>query len=135
MTTISDSPDKPEKGLVTLSKNLNFPKSARLLKGHEFRHMRENAKSIRGKSIVLCYCPAPDEKKRLGIIVSKRFHKRAVKRNRAKRIIREAYRHLQDMLPNHWFVIISRAQLADKNSTEVQEDLLRLIQKAKLNDA
>ena len=135
MTSTSDSSGENQRGLVTLSKNLNFPKSARLLKGHEFRHMRENAKSIRGKSIVLCYCPAPDESKRLGIIVSKRFHKHAVKRNRAKRIIREAYRHLQDILPNHWFVIISRAQLADKSAVDVQEDLLRLIKKAKLNDA
>jgi ribonuclease P protein component len=126
------SQNSNKKSLLTLSSDLGFSKSHRLVKGHEFRYMRENAESIRGKSIILCYAPAPDSQRRLGIVVSKRFHKHAVKRNRAKRIIREAYRHLQDKLPNNWFVIISRAHLSGKSSIDVQEELLKLIEKSNL---
>ena len=120
--------------LESLSQNRSFPKSARLVKGHEFRFMRENSKSVMGKFIILCYAPAPDDKRRLGIIVSRKFHKHAVKRNRAKRIIREAYRHLQDTLPtNYWFIIISRAKLADKSSIDVQQELIKLINKSEFD--
>ena len=125
--------EAPQKNSLEIhSSDLSFPKSHRLVKGHEFRYMRENSQSIPGKYIILCYAPAPDDQRKLGIVVSKKFHKHAVKRNRAKRIIREAYRHLQDKLPNNWFVIISRARLAGKSSIEVQEELLSLIEKANL---
>ena len=124
--------DSQKKSLQIHSSDLSFPKSHRLVKGHEFRYMRENAQGIPGKYFILCHAPSLDGQRRLGIIVSKKFHKHAVKRNRAKRIIREAYRHLQDKLPNNWFVIISRAHLSGKSSIEVQEELLKLIDKSKL---
>ncbi len=132
---VTEPPDDSmqKKSLESLSENKSFPKSARLVKGHEFRYVRENSKSVMGKSIILCYAPAPDEQRRLGIIVSRKFHKHAVKRNRAKRIIREAYRHLQDTLPNYWFVIISRAKLAGKSAIEVQEELIKLIKKGEFD--
>ena len=130
---VTEPPDSQNKGLENLSNNKSFPKSSRLVKGHEFRYMRENSKSILGKSIVLCYAPAPDNQRRLGIVVSRKFHKHAVKRNRAKRIIREAYRHLQDTLPNYWFVIISRARLAGKTSVEVQKELIKLIKEGEFS--
>ena len=110
-----------------------FPKTERILKGHEFRYMKKSGTSTAGKMIILSHAPAPDEKRRIGIIVTKKFHKRAVKRNRAYRIIREAYRHIKDGLPeNIWIVIIARKYLLEKSAIEVQNELIQLLNRENL---
>jgi len=110
-----------------------FSDSERILKGHEFRYMKESGSSTVGKMIVLSHAKAPDGKRRLGIIVTKKFHKRAVKRNRAYRIVREAYRHIKGALPEDtWFVIIARKYLLEKSAIEVQRELIYLLNREKL---
>lgn len=111
----------------------DFPKSERILKGHEFRYLKENGKSTVGKLMVMSHAPAPDGKRRLGIIVTKKFNKRAVKRNRAYRVIREAYRLIKESVKEcTWLVIIARKNLEDKSAAEVQQELLELLQGEKL---
>lgn len=111
----------------------DFPKSERVLKGHEFRYLKENGKSTVGKMMVLSHAPAPDGKRRLGIIVTKKFNKRAVKRNRAYRIIREAYRLIKESVKEDtWLVIIARKHLQGKSASDVQAEMLRLLENEKL---
>jgi len=61
---------------------------------------------------------------RLGIIVSKKVSKRAVDRNRIKRVIRESFRQIQDSLPQRDIIILVRppAALAEnsKNTDQLQ---------------
>lgn len=110
-----------------------FPKSERILKGHEFRYLKENGKSTVGKLMVMSHAPAPDGKRRLGIIVTKKFNKRAVNRNRAYRVIREAYRLIKESVKEcTWLVIIARKNLEEKSAAEVQQELLELLQGEKL---
>ena len=110
-----------------------FPKSERILKGHEFRYLKENGKSTVGKMMVLSHAPAPDGKRRLGIIVTKKFNKRAVTRNRAYRIIREAYRLIKESVEEGtWLVIIARKHLHGKSASDVQTELLELLKSEKL---
>ena len=110
-----------------------FSDSERLLKGHEFRYMKKEGNSSVGSMMVFSHAPAPDGKRRLGIIVTKKFHKRAVKRNRAYRIIREAYRNIKIALPeNIWMVIIARKYLLDKSAIEVQNELIQLLDREKI---
>ena len=111
----------------------SFPKSERVLKGHEFRYLKENGKPIVGKMMVLSHAPAPDGKRRLGIIVTKKFNKRAVKRNRAYRVIREAYRLIKDSVKEDiCLVIIARKHLHGKSASEVQTELLHLLENESL---
>lgn len=118
--------------LISLG-DVTFSRSERLLKGHEFRYMKSTGSSTVGKMLVLSHAEAPDGKRRLGIIVSKKYHKRAVKRNRAYRLIREAYRHIKDGLPeNIWIVIIARKYLLEKDAVVVQKELLHLLDREKL---
>lgn len=57
---------------------------------------------------------------RLGVIVSKRCAKLAVRRNRIKRIVREYFRHHQAQLDNIDIVVIAKAQcFVDRNSGTV----------------
>ncbi|MCM8528260.1 MAG: ribonuclease P protein component [Lentisphaeraceae bacterium] len=111
----------------------DFPKSERVLKGHEFRYLKENGKPTVGKMMVLSHAKAPDGKRRLGIIVTRKFNKRAVKRNRAYRIIREAYRLIKESVKEDtWLVIIARKHLHGKTAADVQTELLYLLENEKL---
>lgn len=124
--------DKAKPSLIQLGK-ATFSDSERILKGHEFRYMKNTGTSAVGKMIVLSHAKAPDGKRRLGIIVTRKFHKRAVRRNRAFRIVREAYRNIKEALPEGvWLVIIARKYLLDKSSIEVQRELIELLNREKL---
>lgn len=61
--------------------------------------------------------------KRLGITAGKKVGG-AVQRNRAKRVIRAAYRGAESLLPNGMdMVIVARAAICDIRSTEIEEFL------------
>lgn len=70
-----------------------FPKSARLLKAHDYSQVFNNC-SIRAGSTagtVLAF-PVSDNRSRLGIIVAKKNVRLATDRNRIKRLVREYFR-------------------------------------------
>lgn len=61
--------------------------------------------------------------KRLGITAGKKVGG-AVQRNRAKRVIRAAYREIEDLLPDNIdMVIVARAAICDIRSTELRKFL------------
>ena len=66
---------------------------------------------------------------RFGISVSKKVGT-AVKRNRAKRIIRAAYAPLEDKLKTGYLIVISaKPEIAGMSSKDVYADLSRAMQK------
>jgi ribonuclease P protein component len=62
---------------------------------------------------------------RLGLTVSKRVAKRAVDRNRVKRLARETFRQLNE-LPNWDFVVLARPAAASATKAELRRSLERL---------
>ena len=67
-----------------------LPKASLLRKPREYRNVYNSGRRIRGDRLTIIYAPNGNEESRLGISVH--GVKRAVKRNRIKRIIREFFR-------------------------------------------
>jgi len=85
-----------------------FKASARLLKPAEFSRVFK--KAIRSSDRMLTVLIALNDLgyPRLGLAISKKHAKRAVDRNRIKRIIRESFRLNQANLPAADFVIMAK---------------------------
>lgn len=78
---------------------LCFPKGIRLLKRSDYRKFYKSSDRLFGNLIVIDIKKTNDiEKTRMGLTVSKKYGK-AHKRNRFKRVVREAFRQIYDDLP------------------------------------
>ena len=103
------------------------------LRHSEFAHVKEHGARLAGRYVAVNLAPAPDGHTRLGIIVSRRYHRHAVKRNRARRLIREAFRLLRHGInPPVWIVVIGRQRLMECKLQKLQAEFIRLLTKAEV---
>ena len=103
----------------------------RLQDPSEFHRVYDSGKSYRGSLIVLFVLSLPDLERRAGFVASRRVGN-SVSRNRAKRLLREAYRHHKHTIPERGFhvVLVARNTCRDAGFIEVEQDLLRLLRVA-----
>jgi ribonuclease P protein component len=111
-----------------------FPKRLRLIRSADFRKVYNEGKTVRSQAFQLFYLlQGEDKPARLGITVTKRFGK-AVRRNRIKRLIREAFRQAQLCLKHGYDIVINVRSYADcLSQKEVSSELESLFSKAGLN--
>lgn len=67
---------------------------------------------------------------RLGLAVSKKVDKRAVGRNRIKRVLRDATRHLRSQVACGDFVVVARAAAKTASNDEIRQSFERLLRRA-----
>ncbi|MCL2634337.1 MAG: ribonuclease P protein component [Oscillospiraceae bacterium] len=114
--------------------NLYKKKYDSVKKNREFRSLFKNGKNSVTDAFV-CYCFMNKlAVNRLGIVASKKSVGGAVKRNRAKRVIREAFRIAEPDLRSRTdkrydFVFIARAKTTEYKSTQVYELMRELMEK------
>ena len=84
--------------------NFRFTKAERLTKNKEFEKVFQNGKVIKNNEVVFYVIPNDFQHSRLGLVVSKKIGN-AVQRNRAKRLLREAYRLNKHLLTTHVDII------------------------------
>lgn len=99
----------------------SFGREKRILKPYEFKQVFDNTE-LRSSTVQLLVLASTNqlENARIGFVFSKKNIKRAVDRNRVKRIIRESFRHQQIKLPALDFVILGRKGLSELDNTEIR---------------
>ena len=109
-------------------------KRGRMLKRRsEFQRVYHKGKSYAGRYLILyVFKNYHGEKDHVGFAAGKKLGC-AVVRNRVKRLLRESYRLEQARVPRGGtLLLVGRAAAVKAKSPQVQQDLVRLLKKAKL---
>ncbi|MGC2236298.1 MAG: ribonuclease P protein component [Pyrinomonadaceae bacterium] len=112
-----------------------MPKTNRLRKPREFRTVYEKGKSFNGRFMTVFIMPSGTTFQRLGITASKKISNKAHDRNRAKRLLREAFRlsraELNELKINYDWVLNARRSLLDVKLDAPLAELRQIIEKVK----
>lgn len=117
-----------------MEKRLRFPKSRRLTRDMEFQRVRVEGKAVRGNMLTIGFLKStdPSKKVRAGFITSKRVGN-AVVRNRTRRRLREIFRkHQHEICGGIWIVTIASARAAGATFHALEDEWLRLGQRASI---
>lgn len=97
--------------------------SVSITKNYEFRRLYRKGRSYVNSAIVIYFLKNRKGINRIGITTSRKIGK-AVMRNRARRIIREAYRSIEGQLPQGYdFIFVART----KTCLIKEQDLLHVL--------
>ena len=113
--------------------DLSFARRYRLTKTDEFSSVFGFRRAIRGKWLMLHYQPRAEGLigARLGLVVGKKLLKRAVDRNRVKRVVREAFRLRRETLPSCDLVVRLHTRLKPLDARLLREDIEHLLGRLK----
>ncbi len=103
-----------------------FGKEFRLRTREQLAYVRTQGTSLVGTTCIVAFAPAPAGGRRLGILISRRYSTHAVVRNRARRLLREAYRMLLPELRDVWLVLVPRRRMQTAKLGDVLPEVRRL---------
>ncbi len=92
-----------------------FGRCLRLVDGGQFSAVFEHKRRVHGACFNIHVAPNGLRHARIGLAVSRRVSKKAVERNRLKRIIRESFRHHRHRLGAIDYVVIARLGAAERS--------------------
>ena len=102
-----------------------FTRDLRLITAAQYQYVFSDARRFGNHCFTFLIRENTISHARLGLAIAKKSAKRAVDRNRIKRVIRESFRHLQHDLPNIDVVIMCRPAAVDLNSKKMRKQLDR----------
>ncbi len=109
-----------------------FPPSARLRASAEFQAVFKGARRLSSTHLRLhAHVRAEATVPRLGVAVSKKVDKRAVGRNRIKRVARDCFRHQRSQLPPGDYVLIAQPGAKLLSNDELRVQFLQLLERAR----
>jgi ribonuclease P protein component len=103
-----------------------FPRAARLLKASQFRRVFQRARRVYDQNFTILARTNGEQPSRLGLAISKKQARRAVDRNRLKRLVRESFRHHKAALHGLDIVVMARSHALTRSNRELSEALERL---------
>ncbi|HLG30181.1 MAG TPA: ribonuclease P protein component [Candidatus Brocadiales bacterium] len=107
--------------------NSRFTKSERLLKKNEFQKVFDEDRTFRNNELLVYAMPNGMDKSRIGLVVGKKVGN-AVRRNRIKRILREAFRLNKGLLRfGVDLVLIPRPGLTSPTLSAIEDGFKRLL--------
>jgi ribonuclease P protein component len=87
-----------------------LPREARIRRAGDFAILRQASGRLGGRCFSVRYRQNDVGHARLGLAISKRVSKRAVDRNRIKRLVRESFRRMRAQLPAVDLMVMARAE-------------------------
>ena len=107
---------------------LRLPRSRRIQQGRDFARIKtEGRRLAQGCLVANWQVQPPNTSPRLGVITSRQIGN-AVQRNRARRLLREAFRLHQHQLTRPLdLVLVARRSIAGKSFRQVQADFLTVL--------
>ncbi|HUR27159.1 MAG TPA: ribonuclease P protein component [Planctomycetota bacterium] len=121
---------EPDPPATSAPVRLFLPRETRVVKQSDFERAWKHGSRARGDALLVVAVPNELALARIGLSVGKKFWKRAVDRNRARRIFREAFRLTRHELPAGHDYILVPASNAEPTLAGARRDLLRLAPKA-----
>jgi ribonuclease P protein component len=110
--------------------NAKLPKEEILRLKSDFQKIRDCGEYRGGRLMTIGVYRGEQIGFKVGFITSKRVHKHAVKRNRARRQLKESLRLIKPKLDsNLWMVIIAKSTILKASTVEVQKELIYLTKK------
>ncbi len=100
-----------------------FPREARLLAPPQFRAVFADGEKFVSRGFVLIAARSPAGRSRLGLALAKRRIRRAVDRNRVKRVTRESFRQHQNLSCPVDIVVLARSHTSRMTNAELFDQL------------
>jgi ribonuclease P protein component len=100
-----------------------LPREARLRRAADFAALRHVSGRLGGRCFSVRYRLNELGHARLGLAISKRVSKRAVERNRIKRLLRESFRRVRAQLPPIDLMVMAREQAAGLSGPELLAEI------------
>ncbi len=109
-----------------------FPRAARIASRRRFEELYASPSKRAGRYLVAFHAPSETSSHRLGVTAAKRTFRDAWQRNRAKRLLRESFRHLRpDFAGGPWdLVLVARRPILGAKESEVRADLEKVCRSA-----
>jgi len=108
---------------VSTAASRRFQKDRRLRKRAEFQRVFDGNLRARGRFLTMLVAARPSGGARLGIVASKKLGN-AIRRNRAKRLIRDIFRHMGEADAGRGIdiIVIPRTELFEATYPTLEED-------------
>jgi ribonuclease P protein component len=106
-----------------------FPRCARLLTARDFARLRTCSRRVASRNLVAEVAPSETGGVRMGLAVSRKVSRKAVRRNRIKRIARDSFRHHRASFQALDILVIARSSADLQDNPTLHAEFAQLWQR------
>jgi ribonuclease P protein component len=106
-----------------------LPRIHKLVTQAEYKALFDQSRRVNGRVLTILYIKNNKLYGRMGLIVGKRVAKKAVSRNKIKRVIRESFRSCKKKLAGIDMIVIARKQCDKLSKQKLREGIDKLWEK------